>query len=241
VEWQGFFVWVGCKSCIDVPTIGFGEHLKLDNQHLFFEKYGIYLGVSGNYYNTPKVTVNLTLHQYKEILSTALDHRLKYLKGKLLFDDRDPAAEQDKILRADLDKYVEQNNRSKLDRMLKALIEGFFAFHDEYDFSKLLYDKAGYRITPIPKEHVSLSTRRTLHLSVAGTGDHSITTLQILLPTDSGILYSARGSFPNMKAEWKGRDTIEIEVPATTEEFDRVSKVIYHGETIQIVYKESSS
>ena len=183
-------------------------------------------------------TVDLSLQEYKEILAVALDHQLKSLEGKLLFDQRDPAVEQDNILRACIDRYIAQNNIKQLKKMLQALIGSFFVFNDEYNFSKYLFEKTGYRITPTPKEYISLSTRRTLHLSVTGKGEHSITTLQILLPTYGGIIYSVKGSFPRMKADWTNEHTIEIEVPATTHEYERVRKVIYHGETIRIVYKE---
>jgi hypothetical protein len=182
--------------------------------------------------------VNLNLQQYKEIISVALDHRLMYLKGKLLFDECDPAVEQDTILRAAINKHIEQNNVNKLKKMLQALIDSFFIFHDNYNFSQYLFDRTGYRITQIPKEHVSQSIRRSLHLSVTGKGGRSITTLQILLPTDSGVIYSVKGSFPDMKADWRANHIIEIEVPKTTEELERVSQVIYNGETIKIVYKE---
>ncbi len=181
--------------------------------------------------------MTLIIEQYKEILAVAVDHQLAYLKGKTLFDDHDPAVEQDGILRKGIERYVKQKNTGKLETILNYLIS-FFSFHDEFNFSRYLFEKTGYQIKPIPKENISLGNRRRLHISVSGNDERSLTCVQVLLPTTSGVIYCCTGSHPKLKAAWIDDHTIELEIPVTDEEITRVNQVRYHNETIRIICKD---
>jgi len=182
--------------------------------------------------------MKLDAEQYNEIINVALDHKLAYLKGKFVFDDHDFAVEEDQIFRTALDRHFSKKDVYELKKLLIALIQTFFRFHDEYDFAQYLFQKTGFQIKPIPKEQISISTRRKLYVSVAGEGLRALTQIQILLHTRSGCIYCIRGSYPNITTVWLDNHTIEIEVPAIAEEIARVKKVMYHDEIIQILYKE---
>ena len=73
--------------------------------------------------------MSLSLEQYKNILTIALDHQLAQLKGGIVFDDFDPAVEGDKILRARVERLVKQKKIDKLEKMLQTLIERFRFFN----------------------------------------------------------------------------------------------------------------
>ena len=102
--------------------------------------------------------MSLSLQQYEEVLTLALDHQLTKLKGGFVLDDFDPAVEGDRILRARIKRLVRQKNINQLEKMLNDLIE-WFRFKDEYNFASVLYQKTGYKIEPIPRENISISTR----------------------------------------------------------------------------------
>jgi hypothetical protein len=185
--------------------------------------------------------MKLDAGQYNEILTVALDHRLANLKGKTFFDDNDFAVKEDEILRRSLQKHFSRKDVYALKRMLIHLIQSYFKFQDDYDFALYLSQKTGYQIKPIPKEQISISNRRRIYVSVAGTGERALTNVQVLLPTISGCIYCIRGGYPNINAVWLDDHTIEIKVPAIAEEIERVNKVKYDGEIINILYKELKS
>jgi hypothetical protein len=122
--------------------------------------------------------------------------------------------------------------------MLIHLIQSFFKSQDDYDFAQYLFQKTGYQIKPIPKEQICISNRRRIYVSVAGVGERALTNVQILLPTISGCIYCIRGAYPNINAVWSDHHTIEIEFPAIAEEIERINKVKYHDEIINILYKQ---
>jgi hypothetical protein len=182
--------------------------------------------------------MKLGIEQYNEIISVALDHRLEFLKGKTVFDDCDFGVREDGFFRSSLQRHYAEKDLFSLKKMLISLIHTFFRFQDEYNFADYLFQKTGYRIKPIPKEQIGISHRRRLYISVGGTGERALTQIQILLPESGGCIYCIRGSYPDINAVWVERHRIEIKVPAIAEELERVRKVKYHGEIIDIVYNE---
>jgi hypothetical protein len=180
--------------------------------------------------------MSLSLEQYKDILTIALDHQLAQLKGGIVFDDFDPAVEGDKILRARVERLVKQKKIDKLEKMLQTLIERF-RFKDEYNFASILYEKTGYNFEPISPQYISVSTNRNVSVQMSGKGDNSLTVVAIELPAGSGSIYCIKGSFNELKAGWLDEHTIEIQIPAIREETQRVSQISTYGETIKIIYK----
>ena len=103
--------------------------------------------------------MSLSPEQYKNILTIALDHQLEQLQGGIVFDKFDPAVEGDKLLRARMERLVKQKKIDKLEKMLLEFIQRF-QFKDKLDFASVLLQKTGYRIEPIPREQISVSTYR---------------------------------------------------------------------------------
>jgi hypothetical protein len=180
----------------------------------------------------------ITLEQYKEIITVALDHQMAFFKGKFVLDENDFAVEQDQILRTSLERYFKQKNTGKLKKMLNQLIKVFFEFHDEFNFTEYLFEKTGYRIKPIPKEQICITDRKKIFISVSGDDENAFTCVQILLPTVSGVIYCCKGPYPNIKADWIDNNTIEITKPVNAKEVDRISRVKYHDEIFTIRYKD---
>lgn len=173
-----------------------------------------------------------------EILGVALDHILVRHRGRFVFDDLDWAVWEDQILRERAQRHFDEKDEYALRKMLIQLIRVFFEVEDESGFSDYLFQKTGYRIKPIPAEQMSISNRRRLHIGVSGSGDKALTHIQILLPTRSGAIYCIRGDYPDIKAVWKEPHVIEIEVPAIAEEFERVRRIQYEGEIINVLYRD---
>jgi stalled ribosome alternative rescue factor ArfA len=84
--------------------------------------------------------MKLSLLQYKELLTIALDHQLARLKGGIVFDEFDPAVEGDKLFRARVEKAVNNKNIAFLKRELQRHIDRF-RYRDEYDFASILFEK----------------------------------------------------------------------------------------------------
>jgi hypothetical protein len=183
--------------------------------------------------------MTLTLQQYKEILTVALDHWFAQLKGGIVFDNYDPVVESEKFLRARVERFVKQKKIEKLEKMLQSLIQTF-RYKDEHDFALFLFQKTGYKIEPIPREHISQSKNRNLRVGISGKAEHALTYVSIELPTGSGSIYSVKGSHPEVKADWLDAQTIEVQIPAIREEVQRISRVSMYGETINILYKEQN-
>jgi hypothetical protein len=181
--------------------------------------------------------MSLSLYQYKDILTIALDHQLAQLKGGIVFDDFDPAVEGDKVLRARVERFVEQKKVDGLEKMLQDLIQSF-RFKGEHKFASILFQKTGYTIEPAPFEQISVSTSRNVRVGMSGKEDLSLTFVSIELPTGSGSIYCIKGMHPGLKADWLDEQTVEVKIPAIREETERISKVKIYGETINILYIE---
>ena len=180
----------------------------------------------------------LSPEHYKEILTVALDHQLAKLRGGIVFDDFDPAVDRDKILRVRLERLVKQKHVGMLERMLQELIHRF-RFEDKYDFASILLQKTGYRIEPIPKENIGISTHRNLRVGMSGKGGHALTFISLELPAGSGSIYCIKGRHTELKANWLNEHTIEVRIPAIREEVERINRVRTYGETITILYNEN--
>jgi len=179
----------------------------------------------------------LSPEQYKDVLTIALDHQLAQLQGGIVFDNFDPAVEGDKVFRARLDRLVKRKEVDKLEKMLQELIQRF-QFNDKNDFASVLLQKTGFRIEPIPKEQISVSTNRNVRVGMSGEGVNALTFVSIELPAGSGSIYCIKGTHPELKADWLNEHTIEVRIPAIREEVERVNEVITYGETITILYNE---
>lgn len=181
--------------------------------------------------------MSLTIQQYKEILTVALDHQLAELKGALVFDDFDPAIEGDKLQRARVERLVKRKDAGKLEKMLQHFIEKF-SMKDERNFAAILFEKTGLEIDLVPGRQLIVSTSRNLRVGMSGKGDHSLTFVSIELPTGSGSIYCIRGLHKNVEADWLDDHTIEIQIPLKREELKRINTVKVYNETIDILYKE---
>jgi len=181
--------------------------------------------------------MSLSLQQYKEILTIALDYQVAQLKDGIVFDNYDPAVEGDKILRARVERFVQQKKADRLEKMLQDFIHRF-RFKDEHNFASVLFQKTGYMIEQISFKQISVSTSRNLRVGMSGEGDHSLTFVSIELPTGSGSIYCIKGQHPELKADWLDKQTVEVQIPAKREEVERINKVELYGETINILYKE---
>ena len=181
--------------------------------------------------------MSLSPEQYKDILTIALDHQLAELQGGIVFDNFDPAVEGDKLLRARLQRLVQQKKIDKLEKMLHELIKRF-QFKDKLGFASVLLEKTGYKIEPISQEQISVSTYRNLRIGMSGKGVHALTFVSIELPAGSGSIYCIRGTHPELKSDWLNENTIEVRIPSTREEIERVNQVRTYSETITILYNE---
>lgn len=181
--------------------------------------------------------MSLSILEYKDILTVVLDHRLAQFKGGIVFDDRDPAVEDDKILRARVERLAKRKQLDKLEEMLQDAIE-WFRLKDPHNFASILLQKTGYTFEPIPSENISISTHRNLRVGMSGKEGSRLTFVTIELPTGSGGIYAIKGSHPELKAHWLNEHTVEVQIPTVRDEIERVSTVKMYAETINILYKE---
>jgi hypothetical protein len=196
------------------------------------------LFITRNSFSTQKFKeMSLSSEQYKDILTIAMDHQLTHLRGGIVFDDFDPAVEGDKVSRACLHRLIKQKQFDKLEKMLQEFIQRF-QYNDQYDFASVLLQKIGYRIEPIPKAQISLSTYRNLRVGMSGKGVNALTFVSIELPAGSGSIYCVKGTHPELKADWLNEHTIQVQIPAIREEVKRITQVKTYGETITIVYNK---
>jgi hypothetical protein len=182
--------------------------------------------------------MSLSIQQYKEILSIGLDLQPAQLRGGLVFDDFDPAVNNDNIMRRRLETLLKQKRLDSLEKMLQNLIE-WFRFKDDHNFASILFEKTGYTFEPLPAEQICISTSRNISVGNSGKGVHSLTYVCIELPTASGSIYCIRG-LHNLKADWPDKQTIEIIIPKIRDEVERVHLIKMYNETITIQYKEQS-
>lgn len=179
----------------------------------------------------------LTVQQYKEILSIALDHQLAELRGGLVFDDFDPVVEADKLLRARVEKLVNQKKVDKLEKMLQEFKQRF-RLKDEYNFAEILLQKTGLNIEPLSSQQSLVPARRNLPIYFSGKEDYSLTSVALELETGSGSIYCIKGVHTNLKANWLDEHTIEVQIPPERDEVEKVSKVRIYDETINVIYKD---
>jgi hypothetical protein len=184
-----------------------------------------------------KKEMALTLQQYNEILTAALDYKLMKLKGGIVFDEFDPAVEGDKLLRARLKNYLKKKEVNQLEKMVQNLLNQESLKRD-LNFISHLYEKTGYIVEPSPPVNKSVSNKRQVSVQISGKGLNTLTCVVIELPTGSGSIYSIKGNHSELHAGWLDADTIEIKIPSFREEIDRVSQIGIFEEKIKIVYKE---
>ena len=179
----------------------------------------------------------LNPHQYKELVTMALDKQLAQLKGGFVLDEFDPAVEGDKIFRIRVERFVKRKNIAGLEKMLKNLIQ-YFQFKYDSEFASALFQLTGYKIVPIPSEQISISTRKNLRVGISGKESRCLTFVSIEVPTGSGSIYCVRRRHPEMTAEWLDTKTVEIQIPSVREEVEKVTSVRMYDETIRVLYKE---
>lgn len=181
--------------------------------------------------------ISLSIQQYQELLTIALDFQSAQLKGGLVFDEYNPAAEGDKIMRSRLERLLKQKHVDSLEKMLQDLIERF-RFRDEHNFAAILYEKTGYQLQPFPPEQICISTRRNIHIEHSGKSDMRLTSVVLELPTGSGSIYCVRGLHGELTADWLDAQIVEIRIPKVREEVQRVRTVRMYNEIISVMYKE---
>ncbi|MDE3235492.1 MAG: hypothetical protein KGO81_06010 [Bacteroidota bacterium] len=179
----------------------------------------------------------VAIEKYKELITLGLDKRLERLKGGIIFDEFDPAVDNDRIFRNRLNRFIKRKNTEGLERMLQDLIRDF-EFNYDQKFAEVLFQVSGCKIVPIPSQPKAFSTKRQVHIKYSGKKENCLTCVSIELPTGSGSIYCIRGKNPVLTADWLDSQTIEIRVPSVREEVKRVEIVKMYSETIHILYKE---
>lgn len=179
------------------------------------------------------------IDKYNEVVTLRLDKRLARLKGGIVLDEFDPAAEGDRILRNRLNRFIKRKNVEGLERMLQDLIRDF-EFHYDQQFASVLFQVTGHKIVPIPPQFKSVSTKRQVRVGTSGKKENSLTFVSIELPTGSSSIYCIRGKHPLLTAKWLDNQTIEIQIPSVREEIERIKVVKMYSENIHIIYKEIS-
>jgi|GEM_PF-1883486 hypothetical protein len=179
------------------------------------------------------------IEKYKELITMGLDKRLERLKGGIVFDEFDPAVDNDIIFRNRLDRFVKRKNTKGLEQILQSLVR-YFEFNYDQKFAALLFQLTGYEIVPIPSQSIPFQTEKQIHVLNSGKNENCLTYVSIVLPTGSGSIYCIKGKNILLTAGWLDSETIEIRIPSVREEIERVEIVKMYSDTIRIIYKEIS-